>query len=182
MTQNIYDNPMFFEGYSQLGRSIEGLDGAAEWPALRACFPIYTGAGSWTSAAALAGSAVGPTKTGRHKSSVSMCPRTCWQERGPPVRMLRSLMPKPTWRSSICQKARSIWSTARLLCTTSGISQGFSRRYIAPLFPEGIWYSRWSIRSTRLRRIPVGRSMQTAAKHGPSIVISWKAVPCCSRR
>jgi SAM-dependent methyltransferase len=39
MTQNIYDNPEFFEGYSRLGRSVEGLDGAAEWPALRALLP-----------------------------------------------------------------------------------------------------------------------------------------------
>ena len=39
MTQNIYDNPEFFAGYSRLGRSIEGLDGAAEWPAIRAMLP-----------------------------------------------------------------------------------------------------------------------------------------------
>jgi SAM-dependent methyltransferase len=39
MTQNIYDNPDFFAGYSQLGRSVEGLDGAAEWPALQAMLP-----------------------------------------------------------------------------------------------------------------------------------------------
>jgi SAM-dependent methyltransferase len=39
MTQNIYDNPEFFAGYSRLGRSIEGLDGAAEWPVLRAMLP-----------------------------------------------------------------------------------------------------------------------------------------------
>jgi SAM-dependent methyltransferase len=39
MTQNIYDNPDFFAGYSRLGRSVEGLDGAAEWPALRALLP-----------------------------------------------------------------------------------------------------------------------------------------------
>ena len=39
MTQNIYDNPEFFEGYNQLGRSVEGLAGAAEWPALRAMLP-----------------------------------------------------------------------------------------------------------------------------------------------
>ncbi len=43
MTQNIYDNPAFFEGYSQLGRSVEGLDGAAEWPALRALLPPMHG-------------------------------------------------------------------------------------------------------------------------------------------
>jgi len=39
MTQNIYDNPEFFAGYSRLGRSIDGLDGAAEWPAVRAMLP-----------------------------------------------------------------------------------------------------------------------------------------------
>ena len=43
MTQNIYDNPEFFAGYSQLGRSVEGLDGAAEWPALRALLPDLRG-------------------------------------------------------------------------------------------------------------------------------------------
>ena len=43
MTQNIYDNPEFFEGYSRLGRSVEGLDGAAEWPALRALVPELRG-------------------------------------------------------------------------------------------------------------------------------------------
>jgi SAM-dependent methyltransferase len=34
-TQNVYDNQEFFEGYSRLPRSVEGLDGAPEWPALR---------------------------------------------------------------------------------------------------------------------------------------------------
>jgi SAM-dependent methyltransferase len=43
MTQNIYDNLEFFEGYSQLGRSVEGLEGAAEWPALRALLPELRG-------------------------------------------------------------------------------------------------------------------------------------------
>jgi SAM-dependent methyltransferase len=43
MTQNVYDNPEFFEGYSQLGRSVEGLDGAAEWPALQALLPDLRG-------------------------------------------------------------------------------------------------------------------------------------------
>lgn len=43
MTQNIYDNPDFFEGYSRLGRSVEGLNGAAEWPALRALLPDLRG-------------------------------------------------------------------------------------------------------------------------------------------
>jgi len=39
MPQNIYDDPAFFENYSQLDRSIEGLAGAPEWPALRALLP-----------------------------------------------------------------------------------------------------------------------------------------------
>jgi SAM-dependent methyltransferase len=43
MAQNIYDNPGFFAGYSRLGRSVEGLEGAAEWPALRALLPELHG-------------------------------------------------------------------------------------------------------------------------------------------
>jgi ubiquinone/menaquinone biosynthesis C-methylase UbiE len=39
MTQNIYDDEEFFAGYSRLRRSVEGLDGAPEWPALRALLP-----------------------------------------------------------------------------------------------------------------------------------------------
>jgi ubiquinone/menaquinone biosynthesis C-methylase UbiE len=42
MTQNIYDDE-FFEGYSRLPRSVEGLDGAPEWPALRAMLPDLHG-------------------------------------------------------------------------------------------------------------------------------------------
>ena len=44
MTQNIYDNDEFFAGYSRLGRSVAGLDGAAEWPSLRAMLPLLRGA------------------------------------------------------------------------------------------------------------------------------------------
>jgi len=43
MAQNIYDNPDFFAGYSQLNRSVHGLDGAPEWPALRAMLPPLAG-------------------------------------------------------------------------------------------------------------------------------------------
>lgn len=41
--QNIYDNEAFFAGYSRLPRSVEGLDGAPEWPALRALLPELRG-------------------------------------------------------------------------------------------------------------------------------------------
>jgi len=39
MSQNIYDDPDFFAGYATLPRSVHGLDGAPEWPALRALLP-----------------------------------------------------------------------------------------------------------------------------------------------
>jgi SAM-dependent methyltransferase len=43
MAQNIYDTPKFFEGYSRLPRSIHGLDGAPEWPDIRALLPDLNG-------------------------------------------------------------------------------------------------------------------------------------------
>jgi SAM-dependent methyltransferase len=43
MSDNLYDDPAFFAGYSQLARSREGLAGAPEWPALRAMLPPLEG-------------------------------------------------------------------------------------------------------------------------------------------
>ncbi|OAJ57915.1 SAM-dependent methyltransferase [Paraburkholderia ginsengiterrae] len=43
MAQNIYDNPDFFAGYSQLPRQVHGLDGAPEWHAIRALLPDLSG-------------------------------------------------------------------------------------------------------------------------------------------
>ena len=43
MAQNIYDDPEFFAGYSKLRRSVHGLDGAPEWPAIRALLPDFDG-------------------------------------------------------------------------------------------------------------------------------------------
>jgi ubiquinone/menaquinone biosynthesis C-methylase UbiE len=43
MSQNIYDDLQFFEGYSRLDRSVHGLDGAAEWPAIQAMLPDMRG-------------------------------------------------------------------------------------------------------------------------------------------
>ncbi len=42
-TQNIYDDPEFFENYSRLERSREGPSGAAEWPSLQALLPNLGG-------------------------------------------------------------------------------------------------------------------------------------------
>jgi ubiquinone/menaquinone biosynthesis C-methylase UbiE len=43
MTHNIYDDPEFFKGYNRLSRSIQGLAGAAEWPAMQAMLPDMHG-------------------------------------------------------------------------------------------------------------------------------------------
>ena len=43
MAQNIYDKSEFFAGYSRLPRSLHGLDGAPEWPAIRALLPSFAG-------------------------------------------------------------------------------------------------------------------------------------------
>ena len=43
MPQNIYDDPVFFDGYRKLDRSVDGLDGAPEWPSLRALLPDMRG-------------------------------------------------------------------------------------------------------------------------------------------
>ena len=43
MAQNIYDDEIFFAGYAQLPRSVQGLDGAPEWPELRAVLPALKG-------------------------------------------------------------------------------------------------------------------------------------------
>lgn len=43
MSQNIYDDQGFFEGYAQLPRSRQGLAGAPEWPALQAMLPPLAG-------------------------------------------------------------------------------------------------------------------------------------------
>jgi SAM-dependent methyltransferase len=43
VAQNIYDTPEFFDGYGRLDRSVRGLDGAAEWPVMRALLPDLRG-------------------------------------------------------------------------------------------------------------------------------------------
>ncbi len=43
MAQNIYDRDDFFTAYSQLPRSVHGLEGAPEWPVVRSLLPDLTG-------------------------------------------------------------------------------------------------------------------------------------------
>ncbi len=41
--KNKYDDPAFFANYSQMARSIDGLEAAGEWPAFRALLPDLRG-------------------------------------------------------------------------------------------------------------------------------------------
>ncbi len=76
MAQNIYDNPDFFSGYSQLPRQVQGLSGAPEWPAIRALLPdladkriVDLGCGfGWASR--------WMREQGATSVSASICPRT----------------------------------------------------------------------------------------------------------
>jgi len=43
MKENKYDDSQFFEQYSQMSRSVEGLQGAGEWHVLRRMLPEFTG-------------------------------------------------------------------------------------------------------------------------------------------
>lgn len=43
MKENKYDDEVFFEKYSQMGRSIYGLDGAGEWYELKKLLPDFKG-------------------------------------------------------------------------------------------------------------------------------------------
>ena len=43
MKENRYDDPEFFEKYSQMSRSVQGLAGAGEWPALKPLLPDFRG-------------------------------------------------------------------------------------------------------------------------------------------
>jgi len=43
MKENKYDEDSFFEQYSQMSRSVNGLEGAGEWHVLRKMFPDFTG-------------------------------------------------------------------------------------------------------------------------------------------
>lgn len=43
MKENLYDNEIFFEKYSQMPRSVQGLSAAGEWEALRSLLPDFRG-------------------------------------------------------------------------------------------------------------------------------------------
>ena len=43
MKENKYDDPQFFEQYSKMSRSVQGLEGAGEWHELKKLLPDFTG-------------------------------------------------------------------------------------------------------------------------------------------
>lgn len=43
MKENKYDNEIFFEKYSEMNRSKEGLKGAGEWAELKKVLPDFNG-------------------------------------------------------------------------------------------------------------------------------------------
>ena len=43
MKENKYDDPQFFEKYSHMARSAQGLEGAGEWYALQKMLPDFSG-------------------------------------------------------------------------------------------------------------------------------------------
>ena len=43
MKENSYDNPIFFQKYSQMLRSTQGLEGAGEWRELQKLLPDFSG-------------------------------------------------------------------------------------------------------------------------------------------
>lgn len=54
-SENPYDNPSFFEKYSRMPRSLQGLAGAGEWETLKPLLPPFPGRRCWTWAAAWGG-------------------------------------------------------------------------------------------------------------------------------
>lgn len=59
MSQNIYDDANFFAGYATLDRSVKGLDGAPEWPAIQQILPTMRDLRAVDWAAVTAGFAAG---------------------------------------------------------------------------------------------------------------------------
>ena len=47
MKENRYDDPVFFEKYSQMSRSQQGLAGAGEWEDHRSSCRIFKGRRCW---------------------------------------------------------------------------------------------------------------------------------------
>ena len=119
MTQNIYDNEEFFEGYSRLARSVEGLDGALEWPALHALLPdlrglkvVDLGCGfGWFCRWVRQNGAV-------HVLGIDVSERMLARSRAN-TQDGAIVYTRPTWNTSSYPGSRSTWRTARWPFTMS---------------------------------------------------------------
>ena len=149
MAQNIYDNPAFFEGYARLPRSVQGLDGAPEWPALKGMLPDLTGksvvdlgCGYGWFCRAPAGERL--FQENKKKRSQKRC--------SPARRSLplthRFTISVAIWNLLSLTRIASIWSTARWRCTTCRNWIRYSPGFSARSSPAAAWSFRWSTRST----------------------------------
>ena len=124
MAQNIYDNDEFFAGYARLPRSVKGLEGAPEWPALRALLPdlhgrkvLDLGCGyGWFCRWARKAGAAGVLGI---DVSEKMLARARADSSDPAITYQRRI-----WKASRCPATPSIWYTARWPSTTSRMPVG----------------------------------------------------------
>ena len=174
MTQNIYDTPAFFEGYSKMSRSVEGLAGAPEWPALQALLPPMSGLNvvdlgcgyGWFSrwaqeqgAAQVLGLDVSHKMLARARAMTS-APTVTYA-----IADLEQLdLPAGTFD----------WPTAPWRSITSSTSSDCSRRSIKRWCRVGGWCFPSSTRSSWRRATQAGRSMLKVAKAGRWTVIRWR--------
>jgi SAM-dependent methyltransferase len=166
MTQNIYDDEVFFQGYSRLARSVEGLDGAPEWPALRGLLPdlggqrvLDLGCGfgrfcRWAreqGAAAVLGIDV----------SEKMLTRASEATRDPAIAYTRADMERlelPPDSFDLVYSSLALHYVEKLDRLMAIVTDRS--------FRAGVQCSRWSIRSLPRPPSRAGRSMPRAARHG----------------
>ena len=175
MAQNIYDRPEFFAGYSRLDRSVRGLDGAPEWPAMRALLPdlgdkriLDLGCGfGWFARWAMiqgAASVVGVDL------SENMLSRARVETADPAVRYIRADLESLDLPENAFDLAYS--SLALHYVEDFG---GSPARWRARSSPPVISSSASSIPSTRRRCGPDGWKPGTGAGSGRSIITRSKA-------
>ena len=120
MTQNIYDDEEFFQGYSRLRRSVEGLDGAPEWPALRALLPNLSGLAVLDLGCGFGWFCRWARQQGAaYVLGIDISEKMLARGRAATVDQEITPTPGPTWSGSTCRQARSTWSTVRSPSTMS---------------------------------------------------------------
>ena len=175
MTQNIYDDEEFFAGYSRLRRSVEGLDGAPEWPALRALLPDLSGRNvldlgcgfgwfcRWArqqGAAHVLGIDVSEKMLARAKETTD----------DPSITYTKADMEHLELRP----KSFDVVYSSLALHYVENLN-ALIRRHTARLSLAGLWCSRSSTRSSPPAPGRTGHKMRPVARLGPSTAIWMKA-------